>query len=98
MQKYLKYLPNALFFAYLIKVLVISTSMSDALIVLCLTLLTAFYEYRVKDSQIKAFETHLQILLTKMSKFESDMEAVRGNISSVKLSQGMRTIKNVKID
>lgn len=95
MQRFLRFIPLALLFAYLLKVAMVSASIADAIVILSLTCLTAFYEHSVKDRKYEELSKKILDSEENFKKYEEALKSLEGSISGVKLSLGIRS-PNVK--
>ena len=96
MEKYTRFLPQALLLCYVIKSFFIVAGLADAGIIFSLAAVTIFYEYRVKDQQLKRITAAIEEQKREFDEVKLKMRAVEGNMSGLKLGLGARTITNSK--
>lgn len=96
MEKYTRFLPQVLLLCYVVKSFFIVTSLADAGIIFSLAAVTVFYEYRVKDQQMKLITETLEEQKRELEEIKLKLRAVEGNMSGLRLGLGARTMTNAK--
>jgi Tfp pilus assembly major pilin PilA len=97
MEKYTRFLPQGLLLCYVVKSFFIVAGVADAGIIFSLAAVTIFYEYRVKDQQMKAVTAALEEQKQEFEELKLKMRAIEGNMSGLRLGLGARTMSNTKV-
>ena len=92
MHKVIKYIPLGLLCLCAIKGLVLSFGYVDAPILLILAGLAGFYEFKIQNEAIEIVHKRCEIIDSHISKLYVEQEALKTNLSTVKLSQTMRNV------
>lgn len=91
MDKYIKYLPLALFSAYAIKVMVNGADLPDAAVLSILAAISGYYEFQKKSK----FESEVNNKLLKFSEQLTELEKsntdLKTHVSGIKLAQNFRS-------
>lgn len=81
MKKYLELLPLSLLLLFIAKMLLISSQISDAIIVAALVGLTAFFEYQAKNKALLALNARIEAFESRLDENEGDINLIRGKLS-----------------
>jgi hypothetical protein len=90
----IKYIPLTLFALFSAKCLFLGVaSYESAFALLILGLVAAYYEFKSQDRIITEFKKELDETRSHQKKLESEMEALKSYVSSIKLSNQFRQQK-----
>lgn len=89
-----KYTPLILFIAFVVKMMVTTVTLDNALFCLILGSIAAFYEYKSQSKEIDALKKSFDELKVKMEKDAQEMGDLRTYLSTVKLNNAMQ--RNVR--
>ena len=89
-----KYLPLAAFCIYFAKVTILPSSYPEAVILLILGSVAAYFEYKSNDKKIAALEEQFKAQQKDLEDKAKDIEHLKSSITSMKLSAGMRPLGN----
>jgi hypothetical protein len=103
MEKVTQYLPLGLLVAFTAKLIAHGTTPAEAAVVFALTTLLSLEKYLNKSHTIQKIESNIQSTLADMQKIieqqtntiarlANELDTVRTNVSSMKLSQGMKRV------
>lgn len=84
-----KYAPLTLFAAYAVKMLAFTASFQDAIIMLGLMGLAAFFEFKPAQSEIKALRQEVQTMQENIKIIHQRVEETRTSVVGMKLASGM---------
>lgn len=90
----LKLLPLVLFIAYVVKLLTISATLSDAAIIASLAALTAFFEFTPSSRQLKEINIQLQEINKGLVETKKNHEELKTSFSGLKMASGYKTTMN----
>lgn len=86
-----KYLPLAFLSLYLSKILVVGANFTDAPIILIIASLSAYYEYGLKNKELKKLQEDLSVLSAELDKNKKDVEDVRSYVGQIKFATQIKT-------
>lgn len=89
--KNIKYLPLFFFSAFGLKALLVHPSVEECLITLAMAAMAYGYEFFASENKLNELNQHVITLSTKIDELEKKNDNVQTQISSMKLSGGMRT-------
>jgi hypothetical protein len=83
-------LPLALFCLYFIKTLIRPAGYEDAVILLVLGSIAAFYEFKSSETKITNLENQMTKLGETIELRNKEVDSIKSAVASMKLAQGMR--------
>lgn len=96
MDKFRRFLPLATFSIYFAKItLQPSTSYPEALILLILGSIAAYFEYKHQSGRMESMEKQITEMNKDLQEKLKDIDAIKSSMASLKLQNGMRQL-NVK--
>lgn len=93
MEKLLKFTPLMAFSAYLIKTILYSPTIPDAIIIFALVSYIVFEQMRLKDKQIREYDEKLAAFVKKHDEQTQEIKNVHAGLNSVKLGINMRSVQ-----
>jgi len=94
MEKLLRLLPLFAFSGFLVKTILFSPSIPDALILFALVSYIVAEQLRLKDAQIKEFDKKLHDFTKKHDEQTQELKTLQGHVNSIKLGVGLRQVSN----
>lgn len=94
MQKVKSWLFLGLLSLYFIKVIIHPSGYEDAAILLILGSIASFYEFKSSDSKLTIIEQQISKLREDIDLKNTDLDAVKSAMASMKLAQGMRGLNS----
>ncbi len=91
MDKHLKLVPLVFFSALSIKLIATGISISDAPVLLILALCSIYYEFKIENKKLTAFEAKISKLEEHLQARSKEIDEIKTSISSVRLAQSMRS-------
>ena len=95
MEKYLKYMPMALFSLYALKCLVFPTTFVNGMILGVLGCIAGYYEWKSQHSEMDKLHKELDELTNKLNSLSKSHEDLKNSVSTAKFSQQIRGVANV---
>lgn len=87
MNNYIKLVPLALLSLYSVKLFNSGANFTDAPVILVLSTLYAFLEYKLQDSKIQNLQTQLNDLNKKVDDKALEFAELKNSVSSLKINQ-----------
>lgn len=87
----LKYIPIALFSAYIIKLLIIGANIQDALISIGLMALVAYLEHKPAQKQIQQLNQEVINLKEELKLVDKRVDEARTSIVGMKMNSGIKS-------
>lgn len=94
MEKNIRLLPSVLLCVFSAKALVLGASLADAVVLLGIGALAAFYEHKNVHGKIAAFENKLKEYESSLNQKSKDFDAIKSHVSSIKIAQQFKTPQN----
>ena len=91
-EKYLKYIPLALFALFSGKLMFLGVSLEQALICAVLGAVSSFFCFKSNDKQLEEVKTKLNEMTKAQEDNTKQIQEMKDFIGGLKMSQGMRTL------
>jgi predicted negative regulator of RcsB-dependent stress response len=95
MEKYIKYVPLALFSLYAVKCLVFPTTFVNGVILGVLGCIAGYYEWKSQNSEVAKLRQEFSSFTEKLTTLNKSHEDLKSAVSTAKFSQQIRGVANV---
>lgn len=96
MQKVIHLLPVAMLLSFLIKIMILTPTISEALVFFSLVAYVVLEQIRLKDKQLAKYDQLVKEMGDKLQHFEQELKNNQASINSVKLGIGVRSVNGQK--
>jgi hypothetical protein len=92
MEKYIKWIPLSLFCLTMGKILILGASWESVGLAFISGALTALYEYKNHDKQVKALEKKVEDIISAANNQAKAIEEIRSSLGSVRIAQQAKNL------